>query len=141
MISILKKFHLLFVFVSFFALFGCSDNSPEGVAKGFTEALYDSDFDKALTYLYYKTSSEQEKEMTEQLIRGKFETFIPTELNKIEEKFGGIKSISVDKVEMNGDDKARVKIIMQFKKAYKGVDYNIRDVKVFKVDDKWYVQI
>lgn len=33
MISILKKFHLLFVFVSFFALFGCSDNSPEGVAK------------------------------------------------------------------------------------------------------------
>lgn len=142
MFNFFKSLKLAVVFAVFVTLFGCKDSSPEGVAKSYVTAIYNADVKEALSYVSFDAKSAEESAELYKMVEGKFEKALPAEKQKIEKRFGGVKSIDVKSIDLNEDnDAAMVVVEVTFKESNQGIDSKKEKVRVKKINDEWKVNL
>ena len=112
-------------------MMGCSSNSPESVAKNFTQAIYDGNFEEAKEYC---TPETREKiGMIEQMCEGKTDEMKAAK-TKVE--------VASSKIEESGD---KAKVILNVKNRLNLMTGTIEEntkqetVNLIKDEDKWRV--
>lgn len=127
-----------------FFLFGCGDSNskPEDLGQEFITALYSGDGDKAVKLIDFealkkgnkKAVDADEKEFVTEKIKS-----MSASVKEKADKAGGIKEIKLDKAEYNKErDKVRCTYVITFNKDNLTKNEN---VKLFKKDDKWYIDL
>lgn len=107
-------------------LVGCG-GGPGGSAKAFFKAMDDGEVDTAMKYVNPETPDEVKGKMREALSAG---------AKKLRDDKEGIKSLSIEQEDVHGDT-ATLKI----KFTYGDDSSDTEEVKMMKIDGKWYLSM
>lgn len=133
-----KLLGLVSAFFLLAMLTACSGGKPEDVAIEFIEAATKGNADKMITLIYIPESDRKQAGL-EEMVKGKTKSAAAEMKSKAEQR-GGVKSISVEKSDINEEDgRARVTVITEFKNA--GVKPMTDNLRLIKNDGKWQVSL
>lgn len=94
---------------------GNMENTPQAVAKRYTEAIYAGDADAVLKLIDFSTVIKKDKPGAEDILRGKMKVMVDKG-HKEAMKKGGVASITTTEPEYSNEKKrATVKVTTQFK--------------------------
>ncbi len=131
-----KPLTILSVLFLAFVLVACSgNNTPQAVAKKFTESIYNAEADDVLKLIYFP--SDKKKEGMEDVARGKMKMMMQAARKAAKEK-GGVDSISTGKPSYSDDKKqATVETTIKFKN---GKEEKTK-MQLVLTDDGWKMKL